>query len=438
MIATFATLERRFRVVTFAGTLLPTMGALALQLVTFTVTARGLGVEQFGLYTAVLALAAVGVELVGLGGSDLLVRGVARDRGRFTAYYGNMLLLIVVTLPLVVGLSMGVGLGPMQMRIGALELAAALVAEIASARMSASLELVMVAHGDTVRAGYVRMVAVATRLGVALLFFVLLGQQGLAGWIVIVCAQSALLCVVCTVAGSRLYGSPRWGLLSGELRAGAAYSATQVARVSQGNLDRLVLAHFADESALGLYGAASRVLQLGLFPLQIVTRILYPKFFVHGAEGLAASRRFALHTAAPALLTVGVISCLCVVMAAELVPVILGKDFTQSTRTTIVLAFALPFIALQYPAADALTGAGQQGLRAAITSVATLGFGLLMLAGARWDGARGLSMAFVGGHALLAAVLWSATFLSCDLVETGRTPEQLPSGERAGRQATRS
>jgi O-antigen/teichoic acid export membrane protein len=412
MIAILTALERRFRVVTFASTMVPTMAALFLQFVTFAITARGLGVEQFGLYTAVLAFAAVGMELVGLGGADLLVRGVARDRRRFGAYYGNMLLLFAGTLPLVVVSGTWLGLGPMRMHVGALELAAALTAEVASARMSASLELVMVAHGHVVRAGWVRVAAVGTRLGVALLFFIALGYHELADWIAAMCVQSALLCVACAVVGSRLYGAPTCYLPIGELGTGAAFCAAQVARASQSNVDRLVLTRFTDDAALGAYGAATRVLQLGLFPLQIVTRLLYPKFFIHGAQGLAASRRFALRTAAPATLAVGVLSCLCVVMAAELVPAILGKDFASTTGTTRVLALALPLIALQYPAGDALTGAGRQGLRAAISGAATFGFGLLMVVGASWDGVSGLSVAFVLGHALLAAVLWGSTVVA--------------------------
>ena len=95
-------------------------------------------------------------------------------------------------------------------------------------------------------------------------------------------------------------------------------------------------------------------------------------------------------------------------------PALLGKDFAQSTHTTMVLALALPFIALQYPPADALTGAGRQGLRAALSAAAALGFGLLLLAGAHWNGVNGVTWAFVGGHALLAAVLWGATFVCAD------------------------
>ncbi|MFL6698933.1 MAG: lipopolysaccharide biosynthesis protein [Vitreoscilla sp.] len=428
-----ARLETKFRLLTFAGAMLPTMGALALQFVTFTVTARGLGVQQFGRYAAVLALAAIGVELVGLGGADLLVRGTARNPASFARYYGNMLLLIAGTLPWVVLAGMAVAVGPMQMHMALAALAAALAAEIASARMSTSLESVMVAHGHTVAAGWVRMASVLTRLGAAVLFFVVFGGRDLDRWIAVVVVQSALLCVACLVVGSRLYARPLWTLVRDEMSTGAAFCVGQVARSSQSNMDRVVLARFADEAALGAYGAASRVLQLGLFPMQVVTRILYPKFFIHGANGLRASRHFALRTAAPALLAVGVLSCLALLLVARFVPAVLGKDFAQSSGTTMLLSLALPLIALQYPAADALTGAGRQALRAGIYAAASVGFGLLLAAGALWDGVLGTTLAFIGGHGLLAAILWSATFVCRDARPVSAAPPAPPLG--AGQRA---
>jgi len=409
-----ADLERRFRVLTFAGAMLPTMGALALQFVTFTVTARGLGVEQFGRYAAVLALAAIGVEFVGLGGADLMVRGTARNPASFARYYGNMLLLIAGTLPWVVLAAIAVALGPMRMQMSLAALAAALTAEIASARMSTSLESVMVAHGHTVAAGWVRMSSVLTRLSAAVLFFVVFDGRDLDHWIAVVVAQSVLLCGTCLFVGRQLYAPPQWNLVREELPTGAAFCVGQLARALQSNMDRVVLARFADEAALGAYGAASRVLQLGLFPMQVVTRILYPKFFIHGANGLRASRQFALRTGAPAMLAVGLMSCLAVLLVARFVPEVLGKDFAQSSRTTMLLSLALPFIALQYPAADALTGAGRQALRAGIQTVSSVGFGLLLATGARWDGVFGTTLAFICGHGLLAAILWAATFICRD------------------------
>lgn len=411
--AALHTLEQRFKLWTFITTMVPTMGALGLQFVTFAVTARGLGVEQFGRYTALLAVVGIGVDLAGLGGADVLVRAVARDRTRFRAYYGNMLVLIGASLPVVVAAGVAVVAGVMQNALSLLLIVVALCAEIAIARMSASLELVMVAHGHTARAGWVRMTTVVVRLLLAVAYFVLGDLHDLDGWIWLVLVQSLAVTVVYVILGARLYGAPAWQLLPNELGAGTLFCITQSARAMQSNLDRIVLSRYADDSVVGLYGAASRFLQLGLFPLQVVTRIIYPKYFVHGAQGIAASRRYAI-SVTPALFGVGVLSGLGVAVAALLAPKVLGAEYGGSVMLTAALALSLPLMALQYPAADALTGAGRQGLRAGIYSLSSVGFGFVLLAGVRLGGTHGLVAGFLCGHLLLALVLWATAFYCKD------------------------
>lgn len=407
-------LEQRFRLMTFARTMVPTMGALALQFVTFAVTARGLGVEQFGRYTALLAIVGIGVELVGLGGADILVRAVARDRTAFRRYYGNMLLLGALSVPVVVALGVAVAVAAMQTTVAWLPLIAALTAEIVIARMSASLELVMVAHGHPERAGWVRMTTVIVRLVLALVYFMLCDQHDLDGWIAVVFLQSALLTLAYALLGARLYGQPAWQLLRHELGAGVSFCITQTARSAQSNLDRMVLSRYADDATLGLYGAASRFMQLGMFPLQVVTRIIYPNYFVHGKQGIAASRRYAVRMA-PLLFGVGVLSGGAVAVAALLAPYALGAGYEGATGVTMGLACALPFIALQYPAADALTGAGRQSLRALIFSLSAVGFGFVLLGGAYLAGIRGVVYAFLLGHLLLALIFWLVAFVCRDV-----------------------
>lgn len=409
-----ARLESKFRIWTIVSTMVPTMGALGLQLVTFAVTARGLGVEQFGRYTALLAIVAVGVELIGMGGADLLVRAVSRDKSKFGTYYGNMLVTIGITLPVAVLLGTLVASGIMRVEVDLPFIAVALFAEIGLARVSASTELVMVAHGQTARAGWVRVSTVVARLVVAVLFFIVLQRRALDEWIVFLTVQSVVMMLFYAWLGARLYGKPRMVLLGTEMKSGFLFCVNQGSRAMQSNLDRMVLSRFADAYALGVYGAASRILQLGLFPMQVMTRIFYPKFFQHGAHGLAASRAYAIRVA-PALFGTGILSGLAVACAALFAPHVLGHDFAGSVQVTIWLATALPFIALQYPAADALTGAGRQGVRAAIYGLSAIGFGFVLVAGVWIKGVPGLIGAFVFAHFLLAVILWSAAFICKDV-----------------------
>ncbi len=410
MASAIQALETRFRLVTFSGAMVPTAAALALQFVTFAVTARGLGAAQFGVYSAVLAVVGVGIEMVGVGGADLLSRAVSRNRATFRTYYGNLLLSSALTLPLVVAGGVAVAAAGMHIPLPLWLAAMALSGEILIGRMSASLELVMVAHRHVVRAGWVRMSTVLARLLAASGYFVACAQHSLAGWIALVCAQSLLMSGAYALIGATLYGRPRLALITHELGDGMAFSLTQTTRAMQSNIDRMVLSRFADGIALGAYGAASRVLQLGLFPIQIVTRTTYANFFVHGQHGLAASRRYALRVA-PAMLAVGLLATLGVIVAAAAAAPALGHEFAASRAITARLACALPLIALQYPAADALTGAGLQGWRVRICSLSAVGSGVLLLAGVKLGGVDGLIYAFLLAQLLNAGALWICAFV---------------------------
>jgi O-antigen/teichoic acid export membrane protein len=406
-------LEQKFRLMTFVHTLLPSFAALGLQFVTFIVTARALGVEQFGIYTGILAIAAIGAEVVGLGGADILVRAVARDKTKFRAYFGNMLIYLLWTMPFVTAIALYFAIGLMHIHLTILVAGVAILMEMLIARSSASLELVMVAHGHTVKAGYIRMLTVVVRLLTVLVFSILYVNHALNDWIALVSIQSFLLSFCYGLIAAKGYGSPIWKMLKNEAGDGLAFCVNQTARSAQTNLDRVVLARYADDAMLGLYGAATRILQLGLFPIQVATRIIYPKFFVHGEKGIAHSHQFALKVA-PMLMLVGIFSGACVALAAFFAPVVLGKDYAGITHVALWLSLAMPFIALQYPAADALTGAGKQWLRARIYGVMALTFALLLLIGAHMAGVNGLIAAFVSGHVIFAAVLWASVLLALD------------------------
>ena len=409
------TLAERMRsssrhVVRFGAALAPTVGALAVQLVTFAITARGLGAASFGTYNVILALAAFGTEIVGLGSADVLVRAVAREGTAFRTHFGHMLASIVATLPLVTigGLVYLVATDPLPIPIWAMALG--LCAEVLVSRMSSSTELVMVAHGHTVLAGWFRLSGAALRAAAAALYFLALGSGELVGWIVAVSLQAALTSGLFLSFLIWRYGGPIGTFLVGQTRTGLPFCVNQGARAAQSNIDRVVLAHFADAASLGVYSAASRMMQVGLFPIQVATRMTYPRFFREGANGLAASRAYAVRLL-PIYLLVGILAGGAVVAAARVLPLVLGVGYGETFEIGSYLALSLPAMALQYPAADALTGAGHQSLRAVIQIAAALAFGGLMAVGANLWGAFGLVAAFVSAHVTLAIVLWATTFL---------------------------
>lgn len=392
--------------VTYVRALGPTGLALGIQFVTFAVTARGLGVAGFGVYAEVSALAAILIEVLGLGTTDVLVRAVARDPDRFADHFGALLAGLAISFPPVLALGLVILLWTAPAGPGLAVLMVGLAGEMIAGRASASAESVLVAHGEIAGAGLVRMIAAGTRLGAAIGFFAV--SRALSLWVWVVLAQAVVLALGLGVHVALRYGRPRAGWSWQILRAGQAFALNQTARAVQGNIDRLILAAFADPVALGAYAAGARLLVVGLFPIQVLTRMLYPEFFRRGVDGIAATRRYAL-AQAPVMLATGYAALAAVVIVAQALPQVLGHDFAGSRDAAMVLACALPLIGLQYLAADTLTGAGHQGVRAVLAVVASAGSGAIMLAGVHLlGGIAGVVAGFIAGQALFLVVLVAA------------------------------
>jgi O-antigen/teichoic acid export membrane protein len=398
----------------FAISIVPTALALVLQLGTFVLMGRALGAAQFGALSACLALAAVFVEVVGLGSADILVRAVVTRPDRFADYFGNTLCLTALSLPPAVAIAGVIALKGFGLAIAPVALFAILASEILNSRISATVENVCVAHRDVAYGSYVRLTTASARFALAAAALGLFHVHSLQTWIWCCVVQSGVTAAGFVVLAARLYGRPRAHLALPEFGVGLLFATNQTARAAQGNLDRAFMLTVSTGELLGSYAAASRIIQLALFPVQIANRILYPRFFAKGAEGgIAATRKFAL-ACAPILFALGAACGVAVAVAALGAPMVLGAGFRSATPICIGLALALPLVAIQYPPADALTGSGRQGARTLIFTVLSIAFSLGLAAGARFGGLNGLIGAFVGGQAVIAACLWTLVFLVRD------------------------
>ena len=91
-----------------------------------------------------------------------------------------------------------------------------------------------------------------------------------------------------------------------------------------------------------------------------------------------------------------------------MLPLLLGPGYAGVGPIGALLAAAAPFVALQYPPADALTAAGHQGLRTALYAFGAAAGAGLVAAGALAAGPPGAALGFVAGQAVLCAALWAA------------------------------
>ncbi len=372
--------------------------------------AHGMGAAQFGQLATALAITALLVETVGIGSGDVLVRAVVQRPSDYPSYYGSALWLGALTLPVSAAAGWIVSTNILHVKIGAAPLAGLMLFEIGGARVAATAESVAVAHRDVIRASSVRLISAASRFVLALVVLQLFHVRNVNAWIWWAAGQSAVTAIGLLSSTTAAYGRPANAIKHAEVGVGLLFATNQTARSTQANLDRAFMASVVSGQVLGVYAAASRFVQLGLFPMQILNRYLYPLFFEHGHRGgLLATRHFAVKCA-PLVFSVGLIGTVLVSVASFLAPSLLGAGFSSMGPIAVALSVALPFIALQSPPAEALTGAGRQGLRTAVVIAMAVAFSLGLTAGAAVGGLWGIVIAFVGGHLFTALLLWGILF----------------------------
>jgi O-antigen/teichoic acid export membrane protein len=391
----------------FVAAAAPTAAAAALQLATFVLTGRALGPESFGLLAATYAVAAVATDVAGLGGDAALVRAVALDPARRPAAWGHALVLFAVSYPPVAlaaiaaaALLAGPGLG-----FGTVALL--VCGDVLVGRATAAAELVQVGLGRPAAAGLLRLAAVAARAATAVLVFAVASATDAHAWATAAAAQSAI-----TAAALLAFcGRASLHIDRAALGFGLLLMLNGLARSLAVNLDRIVLAALLPPAALGVYAAGSRLLLVGAVANQAATRILYPRFF-RAAEAGAAALDALTRSAGLRMATVGLAASAAIAAFAPLLPVLLGPEFTGAAGVAAALGLACPFVALQYPPADALTARGRQGLRTGVTLAGMLAAAAMLAAGAGAAGVHGAVAGFVAGQAALAALLWLALTLS--------------------------
>jgi O-antigen/teichoic acid export membrane protein len=191
------------------------------------------------------------------------------------------------------------------------------------------------------------------------------------------------------------------------------------------DLDKTMVAKLSTFTAAGLYGAAYRIIDVSLVPVRAMLSAAYPEFFRLGADGPAATRRYAyklIKRALPfgAVITIGLLIC------APVIPHVLGSSYSTAVEALRWLALIPLLRCVHIFLADGLTGAGYQGRRTAVQVGVGILNALLNVYFIRHWSWRGAAWTSLICDATLAVVLWvtleSLTAKKVDVLETQSCP----------------
>ncbi len=386
------------------------IGQLACQLVYFVVIARVLGVSGFGALAASVALVGILVPFAAWGSGNILVMEVARNPRAFPVFFGNALLSVALSGPVLIALTLGLGASVLArvplaaiLFLALADLGFGRIVDIAAQCFQASDRLSAMA--------WISMLVPGLRCG-AVLIFAASPFRGLIAWTGFYLAANAVAAAVAFWIARRRLGrpAPKPRLLWRQVRLGGYFAVAASTSTIYADIDKTMLGRLSTLDATGIYAAAYRAVNSAFIPVMALLMATYPRFFRAGMAGIEGSTAFARRLLAPAA-AYGVAAGIAIYLLAPLAPHILGADFRGSVAALRWLAPIPLLSSLYYLPADALTGANAQGLRTALQlSAAAINvvLNLLLIPAYSWRGAAWSTLATL---AFLAAALWLATAL---------------------------
>lgn len=373
---------------------------LAIQGVYFILIARALGAEQYGAFVGVVALMAIVAPFASWGTGPLLIRNVARDPSSFSSSWGNALwmtsisgsvLLSTLLLLAKFVLSEKIPLN-LVLWVGVSDLLLAAAVGVAAQTFQAVEQLHIMARAQ--------IGLTAARAIAAVILVLLVSHPTAVLWGCCYCLSSALgaiyaIALVCSKLG---FPTLRLRHLRSDLLEGFYFSISVSAQSVYNNIDKTMLVRLATFAAAGIYGAAYRLIDLSFQPVGALVYAAYPRFFQHGRTGLEGTRRLAARVL-PSAIIYAIFAAVALMLLAPVVPLMFGRDFADSVGALRWLSPLVVFKACHYFLADALTGAGHQGIRSAIQiAIAALNIllNLWLIPAYSWRGAAWASLASDG------------------------------------------
>ena len=340
---------------------------LFIQALYFTLIARSLGAANYGAFVAVAALIAVVYPFGSLGSGNLLIKDVSRNQATFAACLGHALLITAVTSSI---LFTCVTLLARFVLPGSIPIL--LVCLVAGADLFGQSVVVICnqAFQAFERLHWMAIISVsfsASRLLAAVVLVLVNRHPSALQWGYGYFASTAIICTFALVLVLTRLGRPRFVIRRSpaELREGLYFSISLSAQTIYNDVDKTMLARLGSLDATGIYGAAYRLIEVSFVPAWSLLAAAYPKFFRAGSGGMSATFHYAKRLlvrvlAYAALGTLGILLC------AGVVPYFLGPEYARTVEALRWLAPILVLRAIHSFLADALTGAGHQGLRSAI------------------------------------------------------------------------
>jgi len=367
---------------------------LAFQALYYVMLARALGAQGLGIFASALALVNVFVPFSGLGGGNLIVKYVARDRSALGYYFSHAVRTLLITGLMLLCLSVAlhrVALGPsvgweLVALVGVAELLVLRYVETIVQTLQAVDRLDLMARVQFL-IGAIRLLSVVVCLCIArhpsVITFALCYFG--AGFVNAVLSRAMLKKLVGTLKPTTETNSA----LGRRLFEGTPFAVGVASKSIYTDIDKTMLTRMVSADVTGVYTIATRLITVGFTPIQAAIMSSNTRLFKKGAHGLLPALDLAKRML-PFLLCYAVAVGIGLYLIAPLLPALLGPSFAKSVSIVRCLTF-LPIIqTIHFLLGDTLMGADLQGLRSAcqlFVAGINVGLNLWLIPLLGWHGA---------------------------------------------------
>lgn len=385
---------------------------LVIQALYFTVIARSLRVQNYGAFVGVVGLVGIMSPFGALGSGNLLVKNVARDARQFKKNCGLALLTTLSSSSILFGLVLLVSnfLLPATIPIRLVMLVAA--SDLFGTSITAICGQAFIAFERLKWTASINVLLSTMRLAAATILVALYHNPSALQWGSFYFASTSIVAMASLGMVFMKLGVPVFNLsrTAAEFREGFYFSVSQSAQTIYNDIDKAMLARLSTLEATGIYGAAYRLIDVSCTPLASVLVAAYPNFFRVGVDGIPATLRYVKPLILRALGYATIVAA-ALLAGAGVVPLILGHEYRLTVEALRWLA-VLPLLrAVHFFLSDALTGAGHQALRTAISAGVALFnvfINMWIIPAYSW---RGAAWSSIASDALLACGIGTAVLV---------------------------
>ena len=373
----------------------------------FVVLARLLGSAQYGVLAAAFALVSLVSQYSTMGSGLLFLRYVSPDHSRFREYWGNILLsTAVLGTALVLALHWGgrwlIGADSAAVLV-LLAIGDCLCLQLAScvSQIFQAFEKMRITATLNLLTNLLRLILAAGMLG-------LLHHATAWDWAIASLVVSIIAALTAFVTVTVQFGWPKFvpRLLFRRIGEGFIFAVSGSTTNAYNDVDKVMLGHYGMTVANGIYSMAYRVINIATMPMMSIYAAAFPRFFREGVNGARSTEPFARKLVKHTLL-LGIAAAVGMFLFAPVIPILVGKGFTQSISALRWLCLIPAFRCLHVSAGDAMAGAGYQKYRLGSQLVAAASnfcLNLYLIPHYSWLGAAWSSLLTDGG---LAAMNWT-------------------------------